>query len=122
MTTIPSRAINLDNVDAPAEEYFLAPEKLLEGNPRQTLWNQYTDPSGQFCVGIWRSEPGRWHIAYTEEEFCQIIQGRSLVTDEDGNMLSVGPGDSFVIPRGFRGTWEVVETTTKRFVIYEAKP
>jgi hypothetical protein len=32
----------------------------------------------------------------------------------------VAAGESFVIPRGFVGTWEVVETTVKRFVIYEA--
>jgi uncharacterized protein len=27
---------------------------------------------------------------------------------------------SMVIPRGFRGTWEVLEPTRKTFVIYEA--
>jgi uncharacterized cupin superfamily protein len=31
----------------------------------------------------------------------------------------VRPGDEFVIPRGFVGTWEVVEPTLKRFVIHE---
>jgi uncharacterized cupin superfamily protein len=33
--------------------------------------------------------------------------------------VTVGAGDSFVVPRGFVGTWEVVATTTKRFVIHE---
>lgn len=34
--------------------------------------------------------------------------------------MVVGPGSRFVMPRGFQGSWEVMETTTKRFVIFEA--
>ena len=102
------------------EEYFLPPEKLLEGNPRQTAWVHYTDPTGRFSTGIWHSERGRWKILYTEEEYCQVLEGRSVITDQAGNAITVGAGDEFVIPAGFSGTWEVVEPTRKRFVIYEA--
>jgi uncharacterized protein len=103
-----------------AEEYFLPPEKLLQGNPRQTVWMHYTDPSAKFMVGIWHSEPGRWMILYTEEEFCRILEGVSVLTDQAGQQLTVRAGDEFVIPAGFSGTWEVLEPTRKRFVIYEA--
>ncbi|MEJ0008335.1 MAG: cupin domain-containing protein [Steroidobacteraceae bacterium] len=81
------------------EEYFLPAEKLLQGNPRQTLWLQYTDPSGQFMAGIWHSERGRWKVLYTEEEFCQVLEGLSVITDQTGIPLTVGAGDEFVIPR-----------------------
>jgi uncharacterized cupin superfamily protein len=103
-----------------AEEYFLPPEKLLQGNPRQTVWMHYTDPSAKFMVGIWHSEPGRWRILYTEEEFCRILEGVSVLTDHAGNPVTVRAGDEFVVPAGFSGTWEVLEPTRKRFVIYEA--
>jgi uncharacterized cupin superfamily protein len=106
--------------DAPAEEYFLAPEKLLSGNPRQTIWQHYTDPSAKFLTGIWQSEVGKWRIHYTEEEYCQILEGSSILTDELGNAVTVSSGEHFVIPRGFSGTWEVLETTRKIYVIYEA--
>jgi uncharacterized cupin superfamily protein len=102
-----------------AEEYFLPSEKLLAGNPKQTVWMHYTDARRQFFVGLWRSEPGKWRIAYTEEEYCLMLEGRSIVTDATGRSVTVSAGESFVIPRGFVGTWEVVETTTKRFVIHE---
>ena len=62
----------------------------------------------------------RWRIAYTEEEFCQMLEGVSVMTDTAGQAVTLRAGDSCVVPRGFAGTWEVVETTTKRFVIYEA--
>lgn len=98
---------------------FVASEKLIAGNPKQTLWLHYTDASGQFFAGVWCSEPGKWRIAYTEEEYCHLIEGLSVITDAQGQATTVAAGESFVIPRGFTGTWEVVETTTKRFVIYE---
>ncbi len=103
-----------------AEEYFLPPEKLLQGNPRQTVWMHYTDPSAKFMVGVWHSERGRWTILYTEEEFCRILEGVSVLTDQAGTQLTVRAGNEFVIPAGFSGTWEVLEPTRKRFVIYEA--
>ncbi len=102
-----------------AEHYLLAPEKLLAGNPKQSVWMQYTDPTKKFFVGVWQSEVGKWKIDYTEEEYCQIQEGTSIITEASGPSFSVTAGDSFVIPRGFVGTWEVVTSTRKSFVIYE---
>jgi uncharacterized cupin superfamily protein len=103
----------------PGESYHVAPEKLLAGNPLQTAWVHYASPDGRFCAGQWRSEVGKWRIDYTEDEYCQIIEGLSIVSADDGQASTLRPGDEFVIPRGFRGTWEVVEPTLKRFVIHE---
>lgn len=105
---------------APAEEYFLPSEKLLSGNPKQTLIQHYTDPTKKFFSGIWQSEVGKWKIQYTEEEYCQILEGTSVLTDAAGTAVTVTAGESFIIPRGFDGTWEVVVPTRKIYVIYEA--
>jgi len=104
---------------AVAEEYFLPAEKLIDGNPKQSVWNHYTDAAQQFHAGVWRSEIGKWKISYTEEEFCQILEGISIITDQDGNAVKVSAGDNLVVPRGFVGTWEVVEPTRKIYVIHE---
>jgi uncharacterized cupin superfamily protein len=101
------------------EEYFLPAERLLEGNPKQTVWMHYTDGSGKFMAGIWHSERGRWRILYTEEEYCQVLEGVSVITDQAGVAVTVRAGEEFVIPSGFVGTWDVLEPTRKRFVIYE---
>jgi hypothetical protein len=106
--------------NAPVEEYFLPSEKLIAGNPRQCVWKHYSDASGKFCAGVWGSEVGKWHVSYTEEEYCQILQGISIIADTAGNAVTVAAGDSVVVPRGFVGTWEVVEPTRKIYVIYEA--
>jgi uncharacterized cupin superfamily protein len=115
-----SKAMKLDFPSERGEDYFLAADKLIKGNPMQTVWTQYTDGSEKFFAGVWRSEPGKWKISYTEEEFCHMLEGSSIIESSEGHSLTVSAGDSFVIARGFVGTWEVVERTTKRFVIYEA--
>lgn len=104
----------------PGEVYFLPEHKRIAGNPQQTLWLQYTDPTKQFFVGMWRSEVGKWHVAYTEEEHCHMLEGVSVLTSESGEAVTLRAGDHFVVPRGFAGTWEVVERSTKRFVMFEA--
>jgi uncharacterized cupin superfamily protein len=111
--------LKLTESTTPPEEYFLSPEKLIEGNPKQSVWMQYTDASQKFMSGIWCSEVGKWRIAYTEEEYCNILEGTSIITDHSGIAVKVTQGESFVIPSGFVGTWEVVTPTKKTFVIYE---
>ena len=116
----PRRILKFDDSAAAPEECYLPAGKLLAGNPKQTLWNHYVDPTGKFSTGVWQSEVGKWNIAYTEEEFCQLLEGVSILTDSSGAAVIVSAGDNFVIPRGFVGTWEVLEPTRKIYVIYEA--
>ena len=43
--------------------------------------------------------------------------GRDPATRADGRAWTLKAGDRFVIEPGFTGSWEVVETTVKRYVI-----
>ena len=67
--------------------------------------------------GVWESTPGKWRIEYDEWEFCHILSGLSVISSDDGETRTAKPGDSFVIRPGFRGAWEVLETTRKEYVI-----
>ncbi|KAB1590560.1 cupin domain-containing protein [Burkholderia cepacia] len=86
---------------------------LLDGNPLQTLSHHYISSCGQFSCGIWECTPGRWTIEYDESEYCEMLSGVAIVRDADGRERVLRAGDRFVIPPGFRGTWEVVETCRK---------
>ncbi|MCF1426883.1 MAG: cupin domain-containing protein [Shewanella sp.] len=96
--------------------------KLIKGNPEQIVNNQYSSPCGQFHSGTWQSGPGKWNVNYTEHEFCDILEGLSIIQDKTGNSLTVAAGDKFVIPAGFQGTWEVVDQCKKIYVIFEQNP
>jgi len=92
-------------------------DRLLDGAPTFRTWNAYESTDGRTFCGIWEATPGRWRVVYDEWESCTILTGRSIVTPEGGPALNLGAGDSIVIEVGFRGTWEVVETTRKSYVI-----
>jgi uncharacterized protein len=104
-----------------AEASAPAPDRLLQGQPRQEVRNHYSDPTGQFHAGVWSSTPGKWRVSYTEHEFCRMAAGRVILTADDGAVQHFGAGDAFVIPAGFSGTWETVEAAVKHYVIFEPK-
>lgn len=97
-------------VGAPAEG------RLISGNPKFRSWN-VEEAEGGLYAGIWESTPGKWRIEYDEWEFCHILSGVSILTEDGGAAREVKAGDRFVIRPGFKGSWEVIETTRKDYVI-----
>jgi uncharacterized cupin superfamily protein len=104
----------------PAEESAPASDRLLAGSPRTAVSNRYADPDGRFFAGDWSSSVGKWRVEYAEHEFCHLLEGRVALVAEDGREWRFGPGDAWVIPAGFRGTWETLEPARKRYAIFEA--
>ena len=96
------------------------PENIVSGDPATRLQNYFSDDIGQFHSGIWESSPGKWRVAYAENEFCGILSGRVVLTNADGQAQEFTSGDAFVIPAGFEGTWETLETVRKWYAIFEA--
>ncbi|WP_312793828.1 cupin domain-containing protein [Tianweitania sp.] len=94
-----------------------APDRIISGQPTFRTWNAEETAEG-LCAGIWEATPGKWRIVYDEWEFCHILSGLSVITEDDGQARTVKPGDSFVLKPGFKGTWEVLETTRKEYVIH----
>lgn len=105
----------LSPADLPPEESGPAPERIVSGNPRFRTWN--LEERDGLYAGIWEASPGKWLISYDEWEYCRILSGRSVITSDKGEIFEVKQGDSFVIRPGFSGTWEVLETTRKDYVI-----
>jgi len=52
------------------------------------------------------------------DEFMYIIEGELEITDAAGNVNRFGPGDAFVMPRGFTGTWRQLSDIKKFAVTY----
>ncbi|MDK3073806.1 cupin domain-containing protein [Sedimentitalea sp. JM2-8] len=91
--------------------------RVLEGDPEQKIALHYSDGSGRLRVGQWISTPGKWRAFTNRDEYCYILSGRCALIHEDGTRREFTAGSSFLIPDGFRGYWEVMETTEKHFVI-----
>lgn len=93
-----------------------APHRILHGDPRHRTWNVEDTGAGVYA-GVWESTPGEWRIDYDEWEFCHILEGISVLTEDGGEAVTLTAGDSFVIRPGYQGRWKVVETTVKHYVI-----
>ena len=91
------------------------PAKVVKGDPQFTSWD--IEEHGNIFSGLWEATPGAWRMAYDEWEYCRILSGHSVITGDDGTVLEVRAGDSFLIRPGFSGVWEVIETTRKDYVI-----
>jgi uncharacterized protein len=114
--------VRLDATSGDEEPLPLDPSRLAPGSPmpQQFVRNGYTDATGRFHGGLWRSSVGSWRVSYTENELCVLVTGRIRVTGDDGGNWEFGPGDAFVMPAGFEGLWEVLEPASKVYAIYEA--
>lgn len=93
------------------------PAKLFSGVYKTKTWNHATGEDGRLYCGIWESTPGKVAIDYTEWEFCHFIEGKAVLTNEAGRKWTLRAGDAFIIPPGFKGTWETVEKVRKHYVI-----
>lgn len=103
-----------------AESSVPAEDRLIAGTPVTSVINRYSDESGQFFAGDWSSSAGKWRVEYAEHEFCHLLEGRVVLTSDDGRSWHFGPGDAWVIPAGFKGSWETLEPARKRYAIFEA--
>ena len=108
----------LDRLEAePFEAGGPKADRLIAGAPRFRTWTFEEAADGKTFAGVWESTPGKWRVVYDEWEYCSILSGVSIITRDDGAAQRVAAGDAFVIEPGFAGTWEVVETTRKLFVV-----
>jgi uncharacterized protein len=95
--------------DTPSES------SVISGSPRFKSWN-LDEAAGGVSSGIWEATPGKWCFENDHWEYCRILAGVSVLAEEGGETHTVRAGDSFILRAGFKGTWEVVETTRKDYV------
>ena len=91
------------------------PGRVVKGDPRHVAEGRFESADGRLVAGT--STPGRRHAFTAREEFCTPLSGRVRLVPEEGEAQEFGLGGSFLIPEGFRGDWEVLETAVKHDVI-----
>jgi uncharacterized cupin superfamily protein len=110
------KAVGFDISKITPETGAPAPDRLISGNPQFTTWN-IEEAEGGIYSGIWQATPGKWKIVYDEWEYFHVLEGHSVVTEDGGAAIHLRAGDRLILRPGFKGTWEVIETTRKDYVI-----
>lgn len=68
-------------------------------------------------VGLWEADISKTYLEnYPFTEYVLMISGLVVITNEDGSQNEFKAGDTFVIPKGFSGTWDIRERMKKQMV------
>ena len=101
--------------------HTIAYDRSETGDPGEAMTTKlwYSNPDGCFRSGFWSSEPGKAEINYVKDEICVLLEGTVRLTAADGTVATYTAGDTFMIPKGFRGTWETLTPVRKFFATYQ---
>lgn len=83
--------------------------------PKQTDSNFFEQEN--LFAGTWECEPGTLKIDLDLVEFCHLLQGHWILISESGQVTEVKAGDSWIFPKGWKGTAEVIEKVRKVYFI-----
>lgn len=69
-------------------------------------------------VGVWECTPGGWAIEdRPDTESMLLLRGRVRITALGQEPVELVEGDAFVLPKGWSGRWDVLETVRKLYVV-----
>ncbi len=119
---VPSPAVIRFDAAASLEPFPDFPETEISSGARDNrghLW--LDDTAAGLEAGVWESEPnlGRW-MEWPVHEFMIIVEGEVVMIEEDRETV-VGPGESFLIPKGRRCVWNQSSYAKKFFMIFDDK-
>jgi len=77
---------------------------------------------GRDRIGVWECTPGSWRRQVMEREFAHFLFGRARFVPDDGEPFEINAGDSVWFPADTTGTWEIIETLRKAYVIVGFRP
>ena len=67
--------------------------------------------------GLWEGTAGSvFFEAWPYTEFCVMIEGHVAIYDHQYQRKDFRAGDAFIVPKGFRGTWQTLAPSRKYFV------
>ena len=74
---------------------------------------------GDNVVVVWDSAPAKIILdtPFSYDEFVVVLKGTLILTDSAGTAKTYKPGDMFMVPKGFTGTWEMTEDFRELIVV-----
>lgn len=68
--------------------------------------------------GIWEKEISKFDWYYDTNETCYFLEGKVVVTTENGKKYEIKKGDLVTFPKGLKCVWEVIEPVKKRYKLF----
>ena len=74
---------------------------------------------GEFVVVLYESEAALIDVSYPfpYDEYVLVLEGEVILTSTSGDQQRYGVGDSFVVPKGWMGTWNMPVKYREKIVV-----
>jgi uncharacterized protein len=106
--------------DGPAglkELGYSDPSAIVAGDPQEAAHVFFDRADGKCVVGVWEAQAGTLdYVDYPFDEVCFVIAGRVEITPAGGRIEQFGPGEAFLIRKGFTGRWHMPVALRKFYV------
>ena len=96
------------------------PDELVLGGTNQH-WQKELH-RGEVTVTLYESMPAVIDVSYPfpYDEFVLVLEGEVTLTDLEGNAQTYRVGDSFTVPKGWKGTWDM-PVKYREMIVVETK-
>ena len=114
-TSLASGIRTVHSADADLDPWSIPSDDIISGQPDARGMFLWQTDDKRIGSGVWTCTPGTFRADYAWDETAQILEGRVTITDDDGDIVTLGPGDLFFVPIGSKTTWVVHEAVRKSF-------
>ncbi len=66
---------------------------------------------------VWTKEVSEFDWQYDSNETCYIVEGKAIVTPENGEPVTIESGDMVNFPKGMKCVWKIIEPIEKHYTI-----
>lgn len=63
----------------------------------------------------WSKEASEFDWQYDQTETCYIVEGKAIITLENGDSITIESGDLVTFPKGLKCRWKIVEAIEKHY-------
>ncbi|MXW52051.1 DUF861 domain-containing protein [Candidatus Saccharibacteria bacterium] len=98
-------------------DYEPLPDEILEtGSGKNWLDEPF---GGEITLMLWEAEQARLVLnsPYPYDQYVEVLKGRLTLMDAEGRSATFGPGDRFVLQKGFMGTWRMTEDYRQLLIV-----
>lgn len=81
----------------------------------------FTNDAGNMAMGIWDCAAATFEMSpFPVHEFVYVLEGETVITEEDGTVHEFGPGDCFFVPKGTVCQWHIPRYIKKYYAGLDA--
>jgi len=115
--TTPKHVVLFDATQTSPQQTRIQDPEIVDTPYISNSWRHFTSSDGRAISGIWEAEPHLERCQCDFDEMCHLLEGTVRLTGSQGNSQQFCAGDSFVVEKGFSGTWENLTYVKKVFFI-----